>query len=253
MAEINAPQLQSAPARVARGGALPDTQSPALTAVERLAPEVHVIRCDLTDPSDVAAALRGLGCVVTLFDEPSAWLVTVGSKAPPPDVVVIVGRAEQVLSGEWVRRARAQTDAESILVAATSATVEHAAELMKQGAGGLLLLPNSAEGLVSSLRDVVAAAGGSALERRRRADLRRCMDTITSGEAQVLQSLLRGAANKQIASDLGVGLRTVELRRAKVMRKMNAQTISQLVLHVAEAGVERVPKLLNGRKRAPRS
>ncbi|MEO1497460.1 MAG: LuxR C-terminal-related transcriptional regulator [Planctomycetota bacterium] len=239
--------IQQAPIGVKTNGA-------PTAALENLAPVlVAVLRCDGYDATEIGQSARQLGADCVTIDDASAWLDTIAEERTPPDVVVIVGRAESILGSWLVRRVSQQTDAETILVAATGVEVEHAAGFMSQGASGLVLMPATSAALVAELNGAVSAAAATRGDRRRRADLRRCMQTITRGEAEVLQSLLDGAANKQIAQKLGIGLRTVELRRSKVMRKMNASSISQLILHVAEAGVDRVPPLLLGRKRAPRS
>lgn len=222
--------------------------------VETLAPTlVHVVRYDAIDASEVLTSCQQLGADTVFVDNPTEWLESLAGRADPPDLIVLVGRAEGLLASGVVRAAAEASDAERVLVAAAGAEVEHAAGFMNQGARGLMLLPAASMGLIDAIKPHVAAASDSRGARRQRDSLRRHMQAITRGEAEVLQELLQGAANKQIAQKLGIGLRTVELRRSKVMRKMNASSIAQLVLHIAEAGVERVPPLLLGRKRAPRS
>jgi len=53
--------------------------------------------------------------------------------------------------------------------------------------------------------------------------------TLTSRELSVLKRLLDGSPNKRIASDLDIGLRTVELRRATIMKKMGVTSLAELV------------------------
>ena len=52
---------------------------------------------------------------------------------------------------------------------------------------------------------------------------------LTEDEREVFRRLLAGHANKRIAVDLDIGLRTVELRRANIMRKMQATSLPDLV------------------------
>ncbi|TWT46537.1 response regulator transcription factor [Botrimarina hoheduenensis] len=221
-----------------------------------LAPEpilVHLVRCDPLDASEIQAALRKLGCHTKLHDDFEPWCVRVVKESPLPDLVVLVGRAEKLYAIEPIRRAIPATDSAPVLVAAAGATVEHAMSYMAQGASGLMLLPASADKLAASLREPVGVALAAGADRRRTADFRQRLTTVTSGEAEVLMAMLQGAANKQIALQLGIGLRTVELRRSKLMKKMNAASVSQLILNIGIAGVDRVPALLNGRKRSTRS
>ena len=54
-------------------------------------------------------------------------------------------------------------------------------------------------------------------------------DTLNAGEREVVDGVVRGRLNKQIAGDLGVSEITVKVRRAQVMRKMGARTLVDLV------------------------
>ena len=61
------------------------------------------------------------------------------------------------------------------------------------------------------------------------ADLRARLETLSPRERQVLDGLVAGQANKVIAFDLGLSPRTVEVYRANLMTKMQAQSLSELV------------------------
>jgi FixJ family two-component response regulator len=60
-------------------------------------------------------------------------------------------------------------------------------------------------------------------------DTRKRIDTLTPREKEVMRMVVDGKANKIIAFDLGVSQRTVELHRARVMRKMGARSLAALV------------------------
>jgi FixJ family two-component response regulator len=55
------------------------------------------------------------------------------------------------------------------------------------------------------------------------------LETLTAREREVLDLMTQGKQNKVIAQDLGVSPRTIEIHRARVMEKMNAQSVAQLV------------------------
>ena len=57
---------------------------------------------------------------------------------------------------------------------------------------------------------------------------------LTPREAEVMKRVVRGQANKVIALDLGVSQRTVELHRARVMRKLKMRSLAELVSAVAK-------------------
>jgi two-component system, LuxR family, response regulator FixJ len=83
------------------------------------------------------------------------------------------------------------------------------------------------------LRDAVQEACKWDADNRRRlvrlAKVRRRLEHLTPGEYGVLEKLLEGKSNKTIAADLSVSVRTVEVRRAKLMQKMKAHSLAELI------------------------
>jgi two-component system response regulator DctR len=65
-------------------------------------------------------------------------------------------------------------------------------------------------------------------------EIRRRLQTLTAQEREVLDLLMAGKPNKSIARALDIGVRTVELRRHCVFRKLQAKSLAELVLMVAE-------------------
>ena len=55
------------------------------------------------------------------------------------------------------------------------------------------------------------------------------LSKLTSREAQVLERIVAGRLNKQIADDLGISIKTVEAHRANIMEKLNANTVADLL------------------------
>jgi FixJ family two-component response regulator len=73
--------------------------------------------------------------------------------------------------------------------------------------------------------------------------IQRRFDTLTARERQVLAEVVRGRLNKQIAADLGTGEKTVKVHRARVMSKMEARSIAQLVQLAGRVGISIQPNL----------
>ena len=76
-------------------------------------------------------------------------------------------------------------------------------------------------------------------QRAHRAQIRSRLAALTPEEHQVLQKLVAGNPNKTIAKELDLGLRTVELRRANILHKMQAASLAELVRMVVAAGALR--------------
>ncbi len=96
-------------------------------------------------------------------------------------------------------------------------------------------------------RELLAAVE-KALERHRHAlarqreigMIRRRVDSLTPREREVMEGILAGMPNKQIAQQLGIVEQTIKVHRARVMEKMGASSVAALVRMAAEAGVHGV-------------
>lgn len=122
------------------------------------------------------------------------------------------------------------------LVAATDdAPVTEVLGLIRLGVSDVLLLGESHAVNSEILGQAIAKGRTAAREATEMMTLSQQLATLTPAEHQVLDAMLDGMANKQIAQALEIGLRTVELRRSKIMRKMEAKSLAQLIKFVCTA------------------
>jgi FixJ family two-component response regulator len=82
-------------------------------------------------------------------------------------------------------------------------------------------------------------ARSSAAERERQKMSEALLARLTPREEQVLERIVAGRLNKQIADDLGISIKTVEAHRANIMDKMNANTVADLMRTVMAGGALR--------------
>lgn len=116
---------------------------------------------------------------------------------------------------------------------------------MKSGAVDFLTKPIDQVLLFAAVdralrRDALQRVAGAV-----RDTIRRRFDTLTPRERQVMAQVVRGRLNKQIAADLGTGEKTVKVHRARVMSKMDARSIAELVQLAGRVGIAIEPVLCN--------
>ena len=92
-----------------------------------------------------------------------------------------------------------------------------------------VLESNADETLLSAIRSALDRHSRNREREDRMVSIRKRLDALSSRERDVLKGLAAGKANKVIAYDLGISARTVEVYRANVMTKMQADSLSELV------------------------
>ena len=100
---------------------------------------------------------------------------------------------------------------------------------MKAGAVEFLTKPFRAEELVDAVRQALVRNGDFRKQRSETLELRERLGTLTPRERQVLALVVAGLLNKQIAGELGTTELTIKVHRGRVMRKMNAASLADLV------------------------
>ena len=104
-----------------------------------------------------------------------------------------------------------------------------AVEAMQHGAFDFLQKPFRDQDLLDRIQKAIAKDAQSRASLGEHARIRTHLETLTAREREVLDLMTQGKQNKAIAQDLGVSPRTIEIHRARVMEKMNAQSVAELV------------------------
>ena len=104
---------------------------------------------------------------------------------------------------------------------------------MKAGALDFLEKPFTDDRLLSAVHSALARDEKARAERAERAVIQGRFEELTRRERQVMALVVKGLLNKQIASELGAAEQTIKIHRGRVMGKMRAQSVPDLV-HMAE-------------------
>jgi FixJ family two-component response regulator len=107
--------------------------------------------------------------------------------------------------------------------------VPMAVDTMKKGALDFIQKPFEEEQLVTVVERMLGVAKESFSESSQAASRHALISKLTTRETQVLERIVAGRLNKQIADDLGISIKTVEAHRANIMEKLNANTVADLL------------------------
>ncbi|HEY9182500.1 MAG TPA: response regulator transcription factor [Gammaproteobacteria bacterium] len=119
--------------------------------------------------------------------------------------------------------------------------VPMAVTAMKSGAADFIQKPFRDQDLIDRIHKGLDRDRESRTSRTERDAIRARIALLTPRENEVMQRVVRGQANKVIAMDLGVSQRTVELHRARVMRKLKMRSLAELVHAIDKIGDRAAP------------
>src|SRR5215475_13310024 len=115
--------------------------------------------------------------------------------------------------------------------------VPKSVQAMKHGASDFLTKPVNDEDLLAAVRAAIEKNRALRLEQAELSEIRARLATLTPREREVLEYVVTGKLNKQIAGDLGTVEQTVKIHRAHVMQKMRAGSVAELVRLTQRCGI----------------
>jgi FixJ family two-component response regulator len=130
---------------------------------------------------------------------------------------------------DLLKQLNARNSSLPVVVITGYADVPLAVRAMQAGATTFLEKPCQEQELWQAIQQALEIEQAQHALRKERAEIEGRLATLTEDELEVFRRLLQGHANKRIAADLDIGLRTVELRRSNIMKKMQATSLPDLV------------------------
>ncbi|KPK77180.1 MAG: hypothetical protein AMJ79_04100 [Phycisphaerae bacterium SM23_30] len=115
--------------------------------------------------------------------------------------------------------------------------VPMAVQTVKMGAIDFIEKPFRDQVLLERIQKAIHKDAQIRQEQRERKTIAARLATLTTRERQVMDLVVAGKANKMIAYDLGIKQKTVEFHRARVMEKMKAESVAELVKMATKAGI----------------
>lgn len=198
-------------------------------------PVISVVDDDTAARTSLRLLLKSLGIGATAYDSAAAFLASFDPAQPG---CLLLDIRMPGMNGLELQQQLNQRGTRSPIIFITGhGDVPMAVEAMHHGAFDFLQKPFRDQELLDCVQRALARDRAIREELRGHESIRQRLESLTAREHDVLELVTQGAANKVIAYQLGISQRTVEIHRARVMEKMSADSLAQLVHMTLSAGV----------------
>jgi two-component system response regulator FixJ len=198
-------------------------------------PVVHVIDDDEAVRDSLQFLLSAAGFETHIYESAESFL-----SVPPQSrtgCVITDVRMPGMTGIELLQKLKSLAPFLPVVIITGHGDIPLAVNAMKNGAVDFVEKPFDDEVLLASVRNALSRMAPDAGKQSQRAEILGRLSQLSARERQVLEGLVAGNANKVIAFDLGISPRTVEIYRANVMTKMEANSLSDLVRMAMISGV----------------
>jgi FixJ family two-component response regulator len=189
----------------------------------------------------LARLLRAAGCEVSAFGSAAEFLSAYDPEAPGCLILDVVMPGIDGLELQAALRAAACPL--PIVFLSGSADIPMSVQAMKAGAVTFLTKPVEDSMLIAAVAEALKVDEVTRRAQSFDRPLQKRLSTLTPREREVLAHVVAGQLNKQIAADLGTAEKTVKVHRSRVMRKMGARSVAELVQLANRVGIAVTPEI----------
>lgn len=196
---------------------------------------IYLVDDDAAVRGSLTLLLKAAGRRPVAYDSAAAFLEAYVPGAPG---ALVVDVRMPGMSGLELQRLLARGGMTiPVIVMTGHGDIAMAVQAIKAGAADFIEKPFSDEVLLGCIERALAMDHGRRREEHRRGAVAARLAALTAREREVMALLVRGKLNKVVAAELGVSTRTVETHRARIMEKLGARSLSDLVrMAMAEGG-----------------
>lgn len=200
-----------------------------------LQPTVFVVDDYAPVRKAISRLLHAAGFVVAPFGSAQEFLEQYD---PAACGCLVLDLAMPAVSGLELQDILAQTRSLLPIIFLTArGSIPTSVQAMKQGASDFLTKPVNDEDLLAAVRTAIEKNRVLRQDQAELSEIRARLATLTPREREVLDYVIAGKLNKQIASDLGTVEQTIKIHRAHLMQKMRVQSVAELVRLTQRCGI----------------
>jgi FixJ family two-component response regulator len=197
------------------------------------APTVFVVDDDPSMREAISRLIKSVGLNPETFSSAKEFLEYQREDAPACLVLDVRLKGQ---SGLELQRELAANNPIPIIFITGHGDIPMTVRAMKAGAVEFLPKPFRDQDLLDAIQEAIELHTKALQQRSEITELRRRYETLTAREREVMNLVVRGLLNKQIAAELGTSEVTVKVQRAQVMHKMLADSVADLVKMVGKMG-----------------
>jgi len=203
--------------------------------MSNIRPTVFVVDDDPAVLKGLSRLLRSAGLTTETFPSSQDFL---NHYLPNTPGCLVLDVAMPGLNGLELQKALgAKGSAVPIIFLTGHGDIPMSVQAMKRGAADFLTKPVNDNELLNAIRTAIEKDRVARHARTEVAEIQQRLATLTPREHEVLEHVISGQLNKQVAADLGIVEKTIKVHRARVMEKMQAQSLVDLVRLAEKAGV----------------